>query len=131
MPNLAVNKQMLRNLPRKRRSSESDLDTELSKASFFYLNVFRQAFPAMFLAFVLDHTMRFLQDSFKVHALFMVVFQFFVMVGIMYVIEVFAPRYAHEWQNTTPGLFFVTFYFGCQIHFFVNLNAVAHSLSFV
>jgi len=91
----------------------------------FVWRTFTHVFPAIVLGFVVDKIFKFLQQSFKILPLILVVIQIIVSVIILYIIEKYlAPRYAEAWLNATPGTLFVLFYFGVQFHMFEQFVAI-------
>jgi len=66
-----------------------------------------------------------LQKEYEIGKPAMLLLQLFLMVLVVYAIQEFvSERFASDWQSTTPGLFFVSFFWGIQGNFYANLGSL-------
>lgn len=102
--------------------SSQKYDTSAGK---YFSQVLQQAIPAVVLGIVLDRTLKLVQQTYKIHRVVMIIVQIIVGIMILYYIEKYVSKaYASAWQSTTPGFYFVSFYFGTQFQLFANLGAL-------
>lgn len=91
----------------------------------YYSQILQQAVPAIALGIVLDRTLKKMQNEYKIRPIIMIIMQIIIGIAILYLIEKYISKaYATAWQNTTPGFYFVTFYFSTQFQLFTNLGAL-------
>jgi len=71
----------------------------------------------------------FICSTFNIQLLFIQnLLQLFLCSLILTVIQYFFNYFGWSWQNITPGLFFVSFFFGIQYHIFTNIqNTYIHN----
>lgn len=92
----------------------------------YTVGVLQQAIPGIVLGVALDRILKKIQDVNNIEPWIMIIVQILLSIVILFIIEKYiSQRYAEAWQNTTPGFFFVAFYFSCQIQLFTNINTVA------
>lgn len=89
-----------------------------------------QAVPALILGVVVDKACEKIQQKLNLGPLAMIIIQIIILAIVLYIIEKYLSKmYADEWQGTTPGLFFVSFYFGVQFNLFSNVGLATKKAS--
>jgi len=84
-----------------------------------------QAVPGIIIGLALDQAMAKLQQRYSWRPLTVIIIQVIIIILLLYIIEMKISRfYASEWQNNTPGLFFVAFFFGTQANLITNIIAL-------
>lgn len=81
--------------------------------------------PAIILGAICQKISAFIQQYFKLKPLVAIVLQLILMTLILYIIEVrISMLYGSQWQTITPGLFFVSIFFGLQSSLYNNIAAL-------
>lgn len=77
----------------------------------------------IFLGLLVNSIARKIQDHWKLNNKISIVIQIILMITVLYIVEVHISNYfATNWQSNTPGLFFVSFFFGTQFLILINLS---------
>ena len=75
------------------------------------------------LGVIINNTVIFMCNTFKINILTIQnTIQLFLCAFILALIQYFFNYFGWTWQNTTAGLFFVSFFFGIQIEIFTNIQ---------
>lgn len=83
--------------------------------------------PPVILGILCEKTVSYLQIKYKLSSITAITLQVFMIILVLYVIETYVSKsYAIQWQNTTPGLFFIPFFFGVQYTLFNNIAKIAN-----
>lgn len=91
----------------------------------FTLETVLHLVPAIVIGVTIDKIFRKVQRTYNWSPLVLVVVQLLAVILVLYSIEKYVSRrYAKEWQDTTPGLFFSFFIFLVQFNFTENLHKV-------
>lgn len=78
--------------------------------------------PAIILGALCQHISQKVQDKYDLKPLYGIIFQISLMIAILYTIEVHVSLlYSSQWQSITPGLFFVSIFFGLQSSLYDNI----------
>lgn len=85
--------------------------------------------PGIILGLAINAAMVKLKERLKLSPLMAVAIHITVLILILYIIETkISTRFAFEWQNITPGLFFVSILFGLQTSLFSDLSNLSTSI---
>jgi hypothetical protein len=78
--------------------------------------------PAIILGAMCQRFCAYIQERYNLNSLAAIIFQLIVMVFILYIIEIrVSMLYGSQWQSITPGLFFVSLFFGLQTSLYNNI----------
>jgi len=87
------------------------------------------ALPAIILGIICEKISSYLQRTFNLSPLVAIVLQLILATLILYIVEIhISSEYGSYWQNITPGLFFVSIYFGSQSSLYTNINNLAQNI---
>lgn len=79
--------------------------------------------PAGILGVLIDKIMHKADKNYNLSPLASVTIQTTITVTVLYIIEKYMfPKYAKEWQDNTPGIYFTFFIFAVQIHLLDNIR---------
>lgn len=85
--------------------------------------------PGIVLGLSINGVMIKLKESLKFKPLTSIAIHVTILILILYIIETrISTRFAFEWQNITPGLFFVSILFGLQSSLFSDLSNFSKSI---
>ena len=84
----------------------------------------KHSVPAVFIGILVDKFLKRVQEKYDVKPLVIIIVQTVILFVILYFIEITFTRYAQDWQETTPGIFFTFFLFCVQFNFFDNIKKV-------
>lgn len=86
--------------------------------------------PAIIVGVIVDKISEKIQKKFKLGPLVALIIQILIVTIVLFIIEKYISRFmSDEWQGNTPGLFFVSFYFGLQFNAFSNISALTKNIS--
>jgi len=84
---------------------------------------------AIIIGVLCEKTCNYIQLRFKMSPLFMLCLQLVLSIFLLYLIEIYiCPSCGVEWQAITPGLFFVSIFFGLQTSLYSNISSVTKQL---
>ena len=82
--------------------------------------------PAIILGVICEKLNNYLQIKYKIQPLVAVCLQLIIAIFFLYIIEIYiCPSCGVEWQAITPGLFFVSLFFGLQTSLYSNIYNTA------
>lgn len=97
----------------------------------YTLAISKQIITAIAVGIVIDRISAYIQSRYKVNPIIMIIIQILFIISVLYIIEKFiSQKFADEWQNNTPGIFFVSFFFGLQFNLFSNLLSLSNKFSY-
>jgi hypothetical protein len=72
---------------------------------------------------IINNTVTIMCNTFKITVLFVkIVTQLILCVFFLTLVQYLFNYFGWSWQNTTPGLFFISFFFGIQFDIFSNIQ---------
>lgn len=81
---------------------------------------------AILTGLIVDILCRYIQKYIVKNTVLMILIQILLVSIMAYIIERYLHRiFAETWQETTPGLFFVSVFFGVQFNLFINIGKIA------
>lgn len=87
------------------------------------------AIPGLILGISIEYFTEYLQKHYKLKPLVAFIVQLILSILVLFVIETYISiEYAQQWQNITPGLIFIAFYFSTQPSLYSNTEKIAASL---
>lgn len=88
--------------------------------------------PSIILGIICQNITAYVQTICNLTPLTALIFQLVLAIFMLYVIEVWiSPSFGANWQSITPGLFFVSIFFGLQTSMYNNIFAVAGQIKFI
>ena len=82
--------------------------------------------PAIFFGVICEKISNYLQLKYTIPPLVAVCLQLVLAIFFLYMIEIYiCPSCGIEWQAITPGLFFVSIFFGLQTSLYSNIYSTA------
>ncbi len=90
----------------------------------YYSRMIYHIIPAIILGIIIDKYLTKLQTIYLPNNhLFYVILQLIIIILALYVIQKYiSPTYASSWQSTTPGILFVSLFFGIQVNLYKNIE---------
>lgn len=102
-----------------------DIDYKTGVLQYFGVTAL-YVFPAIVVGVLCEKITRHIQINYELSALIMIIIQLFLATLFLYIIEYYlSPKYGSNWQEITPGLFFVSIFFGLQSSLYANVFSVA------
>lgn len=95
----------------------------------YALRVGLHVVPAIALGLAIDKIIQKLQEKYELRPLTVIVIQLIVLILVLFIVERISRKYADEWQNNTPGLFFSAFLFGTQSNLYSNIAAFGKQIA--
>lgn len=81
---------------------------------------------AILTGLIVDILCRYIQKYLIKNGIIMIIVQILLVSIMAYIIERYLHRiFAETWQETTPGLFFVSVFFGVQFNLFINISKIS------
>lgn len=91
----------------------------------YYLITFFYIIPAIFLGIICQKIMKHLQTKFNLDPLTSIIIHLLLLTFVLYIVEIhISLQYGTNWQSITPGLFFVSIFFGLQLSLYDNLDKI-------
>ncbi len=85
--------------------------------------------PAIILGVVCEKMTAFFQRKYNLSPLVAIILQLILATFLLYMVEIhISPEYGSQWQSITPGLFFVSIFFGLQASLYTNIFNLAQSV---
>lgn len=76
----------------------------------------------LFLGIIIEKYFTRLSHKYPNNKLALGISQLLINILLLYIIEIkISEKFSDEWQDTTPGIFFVSIFFGVQAHLYDNL----------
>lgn len=91
------------------------------------INVALHVVPGFLLGGIVDLIVYKIKVNNDLNVLTLIVIQTIIIILILYWIEKYFPKYALEWQDTTPGILFTFCFFAPQFHYFDNIKEFIQS----
>lgn len=102
-----------------------DIDYKTGPLQYFGVTAL-YVFPAIILGVVCEKIIRYIQTTYQLNASIMIIIQLFLATLFLYIVEHYvSPKYGSNWQEITPGLFFVSIFFGLQSSLYTNVFNIA------
>lgn len=84
--------------------------------------------PGFALGIAIDKVCTKFQEAYNLKPWLMIIIQLVVMIIVVYISEmVISWTRTQEWQDITPGFFFVSLFFGVQFNLFQNIKTFTRS----
>jgi len=81
--------------------------------------------PAIVLGVLCEKITRYLQTTYNLNSFVSIIIQLFLAILFLFVVEYYiSPKFGENWQAITPGLFFVSIFFGLQASLYANVFAI-------
>lgn len=81
--------------------------------------------PAIILGVICEKFTHYFQNKYMIDPLIAIFMQLFAAITFLCIIELYVcPSYGTSWQGITPGLFFVSIFFGLQSSFYNNIHNI-------
>lgn len=106
----------------------SHIDVNFEQGPHHYFKVTAlYVLPGIVIGVLCEKITRYLQTKYKLNPLVAIIIQLFIISVVLYLIEFYvSPEYGSNWQSITPGLFFVSVFFGLQSSLYSNIFIVAN-----
>jgi hypothetical protein len=89
----------------------------------YYKFVAFHTLPAIVLGLMCEKTIYYIQHKYKLKPITAIFLQLCLITLLFYVIELqISQSYGSQWQDITPGLFFISIFFGSQSSLYTNIN---------
>lgn len=97
---------------------------KINAVNYFAVCIFDTIIGTTF-GLLVDKTCTYLQTKYEIDIKIMIAIQLLFIILVAYFIQMFvSDRFANDWQSTTPGLFFVSFFFGTQLNIYNNIQSL-------
>ena len=103
-----------------------DNNFEYRKGIFpYYKTVAFYSVPAIILGIACEKIVFYLQKKYNLKPWFAILLQLILATTILYIIEMhISLNFGSNWQIITPGLFFVSIFFGLQASLYNNISSI-------
>jgi hypothetical protein len=92
----------------------------------YYETVAIYSIPAILLGIICEKTIAYLQKKYELNPVVAIILQLVFVTLILYIIEMhISLPFGSNWQSITPGLFFVSIFFGLQVSLYNNIFLLA------
>jgi hypothetical protein len=86
------------------------------------------SFFAICSGYIIDNISKHIQTKYlnNKHPIIMIIIQLLLITLFMFSVEYYIyPKFGNSWQSITPGLFFISIFFGMQFNLFSNLQSLS------